>query len=107
MCIRDSIGFSRTKNGSTPQIQKRDKLKTYPYESQVSMELYNPQKGSLKLIKTDAEDPEIKLAGAEFKYSYLPFNANKGDIVGSKGEAYVVRQPGLVEDATLLQDLAG
>ena len=83
------IGFSRTKNGSTPQIQKRDKLKTYPYESQVSMELYNPQKGSLKLIKTDAEDPEIKLAGAEFKYSYLPFNANKGDIVGSKGEAYV------------------
>ncbi len=101
------IGFSRTKNGSTPQIQKRDKLKTYPYESQVSMELYNPQKGSLKLIKTDAEDPEVKLAGAEFKYSYLPFNANKGDIVGSKGEAYVVRQPGLVDDATLLQDLAG
>lgn len=99
-----SIGFKREKANSTPQIQKRDAIKNYEYVSQVELDLYNPQKGSLKLIKTDAENPELKLEAAKFQYSYLPFAADKGDF--SRDKSYVVRSAGLVEDETLLQDLA-
>lgn len=97
------IGFERNKLQGNPQIVKKDKTKAYEFK--VEIDLKNPQKGGLKLIKTDAENPETKLAGAEFQYSYAPFEVKWGDFDGNK--QYVVHSAGMATDEALLQNLAG
>ena len=97
------IGFKRTKQNNVPQIEKQDAKK--PYEFHVSMEFVNPEKGSLMLTKADAENPEMTLGGAAFRYSYLPFSGS--DFEGSGKDSVVIRQNGPVTDAQLAAELGG